>query len=108
MLDYRKVLPPRDPAANQRLYDLCTQARAQLEAFERAREGAHLRRFREILAQIVADAASFSADVAAALREAADLLKGDRPDAKAVAGAAKFGGLFGRGQQYLSLTKRGS
>jgi predicted O-methyltransferase YrrM len=108
MLDYRKVLPPRDPAANQRLYDLCTQARAQLEAFERARARSHLRRFREILAQIVADAEEFSADVAAGLREAAELLESDRPDAQAVAGAAKFGGLFGRGQQYLSLTKRRS
>jgi 2-polyprenyl-3-methyl-5-hydroxy-6-metoxy-1,4-benzoquinol methylase len=108
MLDYRKVLPPRDPAANQRLYDLCTQARAQLEGFERKREAAFLKRFRETLGKIVEDAASFSADVAEALGEAATLLKGDRPDAAAVAGAAKFGGLFGRGQQYLSLIKRGN
>jgi len=108
MLDYRKVLPPRDPLANQHLYDLCTQARAQLEGFERKREVVFLNRFRESLGMIVEDAASFSADVAEALGEAATLLKGDRPDTAAVARAAKFGGLFGRGQQYLSLIKRGN
>lgn len=106
MLDYRKVLPPRDPLANQRLYDLCTQARAQLEGFERRRETAFLGRFRDLLDEIVEDAAGFSVDVAEALGEAAVLLKRDRPDAASVATAAKFGGLFGRGQQYLSLIKR--
>jgi SAM-dependent methyltransferase len=105
MLDYRRVLPPRDPAANQNLYDLCTAARAQLERFERAREPRFLARFRELLHEIVADARRFSADVADALGEAAALLATDRPDPTAVAGARQFGGLFGRGQQYLSLSR---
>jgi SAM-dependent methyltransferase len=105
MLDYRRVLPPRDPVANQRLYDLCTGARAQLEIFERTRAPRFLERFRKLLDEIVADARRFSAEVADGLAEAARLLASDRPDPAAVAGAGRFGPLFGRGQQYLSLTK---
>jgi 2-polyprenyl-3-methyl-5-hydroxy-6-metoxy-1,4-benzoquinol methylase len=106
MLDYRRVLPPRDPVANKRLYDLCTTARAQLESFERKREDAFLERFRDLVRQIADDAAHFSEGAAGALREAATLLDLQRPDRDAVAAAGKFGGLFGRGQQYISLIKR--
>jgi 2-polyprenyl-3-methyl-5-hydroxy-6-metoxy-1,4-benzoquinol methylase len=106
MLDYRRVLPPRDPSANKRLYDLCTTARAQLESFERKQEEAFLERFRDLVRGIADEAAHFSEDIAGALQEAVTLLKPRRPDAKAVAAAAKFGGLFGRGQQYISLIKQ--
>ena len=105
MLDYRRVLPPRDPAANKKLYALCTSARAQLESFERNREPVFLTRFRELVREITADALTFSVDIADALKEAAKLLKPERPDTTAVAEAAKFGSLFGRGQQYISLIK---
>jgi predicted O-methyltransferase YrrM len=105
MLDYRIVLPARDPLANQHLYDLCTGARAQLERFERKRDRKFIYQFRTDLAAIVEEARAFSADVAAALGEAAELLDGERPDPAAVANAGKFGALFGRGQQYLSLTR---
>jgi 2-polyprenyl-3-methyl-5-hydroxy-6-metoxy-1,4-benzoquinol methylase len=105
MMDYRQVLPPRDPRANQHLYDLCTQARSQLEIFERKREPRFMARFRELLGEIVADARKFSSEVAGALEEAATLLAKDRPDPAAVADAKRFGQLFGRGQQYLSLSR---
>ena len=105
LLDYRKVLPPRDPLANQRLYDLCTAARAQLERFERRRDFTFMANFRELLGKITEDVRYFSNDVAEALAEAAELIGADRPDARAVGEAAKFGALFGRGQQYISLTR---
>ncbi len=106
MLDYRRVLPARDPAANQALYDLCTAARARLESFENGRDPVFLVQFRELLDKIVADVAQFSPEIAEALREAAPLLATGHPDPVAVAGATKFAGLFGRGQQYLSLIRK--
>jgi hypothetical protein len=105
MLDYRKTLPAREPLANQRLYDLCTAARAQLERFERKRDFSFMVNFRGLLDKIVEEARYFSTDVAEALSEAAELLAGDRLNPTAVAEAEKFGLLFGRGQQYLSLTR---
>jgi methyltransferase family protein len=105
LLDYRKVLPPRDPLANQRLYDLCTAARAQLERFERRRDFTFMTNFRELLGKITEDVRYFSNDIAEALAEAAELIGADRPDPRAVGEAAKFGALFGRGQQYISLTR---
>ena len=105
MLDYRVVLPPRDAADNQRLYDLCTAARAQLERFEVKREPRFMDEFRNLLGQIVAEAAKFSDVIAGALGEAHAILTAPKFDPAAVAGAKKFGALFGRGQQYLSLTR---
>ena len=105
MLDYRKVLPAREPAANQRLYDLCSAARAQLERFERRREFSFMTNFRSLLGKIVEETRYFSNDVAEAMSEAAELLTDSRPNPAAVANAKQFGALFGRGQQYLSLTR---
>lgn len=105
MLDYRRVLPPREATANQQLYDLCSAARAQLERFERRREPQFMASFREHLGKIVEETRYFSTDIAEALSEAAALLADERPNPTAVADAKKFGALFGRGQQYLSLTR---
>jgi hypothetical protein len=105
LLDYRLTLPPRTVAANQALYDLCTSARRQVELFEKSGDPQFIRRFRADLAAIIADARSFSEDIAAALEEAARLLEADRLDREAIANARRFGALFGRGQQYISLTK---
>lgn len=105
MIDYRKVMPVREPLANQRLYDLCTAARAQLERFERKRDFRFMVGFRELLGKIVEETRYFSDEIAEALTEAAGLLADDRPNTTAVAEAEKFGALFGRGQQYLSLTR---
>lgn len=105
LLDYRRVLPPRSGEANQRLYDLSTAARAQLEIFERKRDPAFLANFRSLLDEMIDDARSFSSDVADALGEAAKLLAADKFDPQAVAKASKFGAFFGRGQQYISLTR---
>lgn len=105
LLDHRQVLPARDAARNQRLYDLCTKARAQVAAFEDGRRPVFVERFRALLDEIVADVRDFSPTIAEALQEAVGLLAVDRIDPAAVADAARFGALFGRGQQYLSLTK---
>jgi hypothetical protein len=105
MLDYRSVLPARNSLANQRLYDLCTEARALLERFERKRDLRFMADFRLVLAKIADEARDFSSEAAEALAEASELLADDQPTPSSVANAEKFGALFGRGQQYLSLTR---
>jgi len=107
LLDHRFARPPRDADANQRLYDLCTKARAQVAAFERTRRSVFVERFRVLLEEIAADARSFGPETASALEEAVGLLKGDGVDPSAVARAENFAALFGRGQQYLSLIRNG-
>jgi hypothetical protein len=105
LLDHRFTLPPRRDDANQRLYDLCTRARALVEAYEATRRDSFIAEFAEVLDEITADAREFSAVTADALAEAADLVRG-APDVQATAAASGFGALFGRGQQYLSLSRR--
>jgi len=105
LLDHRFTLPPRQVPANQRLYDLCTQARALVEAYEATRRDGFITQFAEILDDIAADARTFSPETADALDEAADLVR-NPPDVGATAAASRFGALFGRGQQYLSLSRR--
>lgn len=106
LLDHRRQFAPRDPSANRRLYDLCTQARREVELFEVARDRRHVGRFRAHLREIAADARTFSAEIAEALAEADALLDGEDIDPQAVAAARAFAPLFGRGQQYLSFSKR--
>jgi SAM-dependent methyltransferase len=105
MLDYRAVLPPRPPKANEHLYDLCTKAREQLEIFERRRNPVFLQNFRTFLDEIITDVSDFSDVAADALAEAAAILATEPFDPQAVARAKKFGAFFGRGQQYISLTR---
>jgi len=105
LLDYRAVLPARPAQANVRLYDLCTKARGQLEIYERKRDPVFLANFRTHLDEIIAEVKDFSTGIAEALGEAAAILAAGHFDPKAVAKTEKFGALFGRGQQYISLTR---
>lgn len=106
LLDYRRQLPPRSPTANQALYALCTHARRQVELFEEGRDRCFLDAFNDDLGKIAADARTYSAEVAEALAEAERLLRAKQIDTDAVANARAFAPLFGRGQQYLSFSKR--
>jgi SAM-dependent methyltransferase len=106
LMDYRRQLPPRPAKANRALYALCTHARRQVELFEKGRDRKYVTAFRADLKKIAADAKSYSREIAEALGEAVDLLGAKQLDPKAVARARKFGPLFGRGQQYLSFSKR--
>lgn len=106
MLDYRDEFVPRSAYLNSRLYGFCTEARGHLARFEQLRYRSDMAQFREILGLIIDDVVTFSHDTAESLMEAAELLEHDEPNVDAVAGAQKFGELFGRGQQYLSFTRR--
>lgn len=106
LLDYRCQLPPRENEANRALYRLCTHARRQVELFEETSDRAYVERFRDDVGKIAADARSYSAEIADALSEAETLLGAKQIDPEAVAAAGKFAPLFGRGQQYLSFSKK--
>ncbi|OIQ93704.1 tRNA (mo5U34)-methyltransferase [mine drainage metagenome] len=103
LMDFRITMPPRDPIANIRLYDLCTEARLRVERFEKSRAAGLLVEFRELLEEISADLSVVSPLTTAALDEAADLLKTGAPERLAT--ASLFAPLFGRGMQYLSFTR---
>ncbi|MBV8534577.1 MAG: class I SAM-dependent methyltransferase [Alphaproteobacteria bacterium] len=106
LFDYRRVLPPRSPAANQALYQLCTHARRQVELFEVDRERKYIDAFCADLEKIAADARDYSPELAEAVSEAERLIRPKQIDPQAVANAKKFAPLFGRGQQYVSFSKR--
>jgi hypothetical protein len=63
-------------------------------------------KIRERLTGIEQSVRAFSPDVADALKDAHDLLAHTPPDSKAVAASQHFGPWFGRGQQYLSFSRR--
>ncbi len=106
LFDYRRTFTPRDPAANQALYQQCDDTRALVREYERTRETGLVQKIRARLADLERSAREFSADVADALKEAHDLLAQTPPDPKAVAASVRFGPWFGRGQQYLSFSRR--
>lgn len=102
--------PLRLAEANQRLYDLCTKARAQVAAFERSGRPVFVERTRALLADIASDVQGFAPTVADALLEAADLLTANGTDPEAMASATRFTALLGEGRQriHLSFTKNAS
>jgi len=106
LMDYRVVLPPREMEANQQLYELCTRARRALEFYERLRSESYMIQFTDLVGEIGEDIASVSSETGKALVEAHGLLAAAQVDPRAVAAAKRFSRLFGRGQQYISFTRR--
>lgn len=106
LLDHSRVFPSRPEAMNRQIYDLCRTARDTIREFENSRDLQFLQDIQHILGQIIVLVESFSTEVANALREVQSLLAYYPIDRKALAESQKFGSLFGRGQQYLSLNRR--
>jgi SAM-dependent methyltransferase len=106
LLDYRQVSSPRDPGDNRRLYDECMTVRRAVQEFERERDRGVLAVILPELDAIVTRVRTFSPAAAAALGELTDLLARPSLDAVAVAASCRFGPWFGRGQQYLSFSRR--
>ena len=106
LFDYRRTFAPRDAAANRELYTQCDDTRALVREYEGTRNTAVVPKIQTHLAGIERSVRTFSADVADALHEAHDLLAAVPPDARAVAASTHFGPWFGRGQQYLSFSRR--
>jgi SAM-dependent methyltransferase len=105
LMDHRFVWADADPVQNQRLYGLCTRARAAVASFEKTRDSARIADFKAHHAGIVEIMRASSAETAEALAEGGQLATADQIDPMAVAEAPHFGALFGRGQQYISFVK---
>ena len=108
LLDHRRLFPARVADDNRRCYAHCKSIRGLVRQFETTRDLKLIAGIREELRALAADAATFSADIAAALSDAESLLARSPVDAGRVAASAGFGSWFGRGQQYLSFTRQES
>jgi hypothetical protein len=108
LLDYRHLSPPRDGAANRHLYDACDRVRTMVHDFERDRDRGILAAVVHELDAIVATVGTFSPATSEALAELRGILARPSIDTAAVAGSAFFVSWFGRGQQYLSFSRRTS
>lgn len=104
LLDHRRLFAPRDAGANRRFYARCEATRGLVRQYEATRDRAVIAGIREGLRELAGEAAAFSGEIAAALREADELLSTLAVDDARVAGSQTFGPWFGRGQQYVSFS----
>jgi 2-polyprenyl-3-methyl-5-hydroxy-6-metoxy-1,4-benzoquinol methylase len=90
---------------NRALYALATGLRESCLRAVESHDAASIASVRATLRAIAGNVRTFSLALADALDEAADLTS-ERPDPDAIARSRKFGPVFGRGMQYLSLVRR--
>jgi SAM-dependent methyltransferase len=106
LLDYRCVWKSRDATDNRRLYDRCADIRSAIHDYERTRDPQLTAHVLHGLEALAASVRTFSVMTADAMTEAIALLAPPSPDAGAIARSRAFAAWFGRGQQYLSFTRR--
>ncbi|MDG6218104.1 MAG: class I SAM-dependent methyltransferase [Candidatus Thermoplasmatota archaeon] len=106
LLDYRFTFPPRDVTLNKQLYQICKSIRHNIQQYENNPKDDILQTIRDELKNCIHNVNDFSPETALSLQEALDLLSVEKIEANDVAEMRKFAGFFGRGQQYLSFTKR--
>ncbi len=106
LLDYREFPPRRDPAENRRLSDACLAVRRAVQEFERGRDGSIPPVIAGTLDTLADSVAAFSPATAGAIQEVASILRPPSIDAAAVSASRRFAPWFGRGQQYLSFSRR--
>jgi len=106
LFDYRQVWSARDPRENRKLYDECAAVRGVVREFERRRDRALLRAVIDGLETIAAGVRSFSPPASEAIAELRAVLAAPSFSGADVAAAARFAPWFGRGQQYLSFSRR--
>lgn len=105
-LDYSRLLPPRSAALNRQLHERCRAVRDAVRAFEQTPGERLLGDIRQMLGEVIALVEGFSEAAAEALRDVQRWLAQPGAEAEALAERGSFGGLFGRGQQYLSFSRR--
>ncbi len=106
LIDYRDVWPARDPHENHRLYDACAAVRSAVQKYECDRDRAVLPAVLDGLETIAASTRTFSPATSRAVAAVRTLLESPALDAAAVAASPEFASWFGRGQQYLSFSRR--
>lgn len=103
-LDHSKVLPARQYEANKVLYRHCADIHEGIRQFEQSRDMEILKIIKLDLQRVMAEVESFSLTSANDLREALYLLSDLSIDT--LTHSKRFGSLFGRGQQYLSFSRK--
>jgi SAM-dependent methyltransferase len=106
LLDCRRLFPPRDPLANRQLYAQCMATRDLIREYEKTRDVGVVSSIRARLGEAERSVRAFSHDIADAVKDVSALVQRVPPDAQAVAASPRFGPWFGRGQQYLSFSRR--
>ncbi len=105
-LDYRRLLPTQEVESGQQLYALCTDVRHLIGKYEEQQNTATLNEVGAALEKMVSFLGGISTELQADFGEFLDWLQADQPDPEAFAKLVGFGPLFGRGQQYISLTRK--
>ena len=105
-LDYRVVHLPRSATANRDLVQLAEGIQGKIRDYGRMPE--ILWDIRRLLGGLIAHVKSFSNEAALALMEVEGLLEREPLSPSLLATCRHFAPLFGRGQQHLSLTRRGA
>jgi SAM-dependent methyltransferase len=108
LIDYRHLSPPRDPVENHRLHAACVAVRDAVREYEAHRNRGIVARIVEMLKTIATNVQAFSPATGDAIVELGDALARPSLDGAAVAASRLFGPWFGRGQQYLSFSRRSS
>lgn len=103
-LDHSRLSPPRLEEDNRRLLFLCRSARDAMREFEVKREYGIVASIYDLIEEIIENVHGYSPDISDALKEALDILKS--VDRKAMAESQRFASLFGRGQQYVSFSRK--
>src|SRR5262249_55600039 len=110
LLDYRTTSPARNPHENRRLYEACSRIRDAVREFERTRDRAMLPAVLDGLETVTATIREFAPATASGVAELRQALARHGRDAGGLAAAAgsadAFAPWFGRGQQYLSFSRR--
>jgi len=106
LLDYRHLSPPRDPAENRRLYDECATIRDLVAEYERTRDRGLLRSVSRGVNGIASTVSAFSRETSEAIAELGAIFSQPPIEASRVGAGTRFGPWFGRGQQYLSFSRR--
>lgn len=106
LLDWRQVFPARSKDEGKRLYDLCATIHGKVQLFETERRMTIIKEIITHLESLIKMIIPFSANTAEAFREACDFLRNYPIHVQALAESRNFGPLFGRGQQYVSFTKK--
>ena len=105
LLDSRHLSSPRDPVDNRRLYAACVTVRDAVREYETRRDRGIVARIVEMLEAIAGNVRTFSAGTGDAIVELSEALARPSLDVD-VAASRRFGPWFGRGQQYLSFSRR--
>jgi len=103
-LDHSRLLPPRPEAENRRLLFLCRSARDAMREFEMKRDRTIVASIYDLIEEIIDNVHTYSPEISGTLKEALDIIK--TVDRKAMAESQRFASLFGRGQQYVSFSRK--